>query len=399
MRLTDLSIRSLPVPPDGQVTHTDDVLAGFGIRVSQGGTKTFVLVHGPRRERVSLGRYPIISLSQAREKAKVILAERTLGQGRVAKVRFDDAKTAFLEDCKRKNRSRTVNDYGRLLSRHFPFGRTLIDDISRLEITGRLDRLADTPAEQNYAFRVIRRFFNFCVQRGHLTTSPCAGMTAPSRTSPRTRVLSDAELKSIWLACERPGESTNLTALPNPERLELPKHFPEIVKLLILTGQRRGEIAALRIEYCTLEPASDQPAGAPATISLPAEITKNGRAHRFPIGDMAQEILRTVGNGSVEPMLFPARGKKDQPFNGWSKGKTALDETSGVTGWTLHDLRRTFRTNLSKLGVAPHIAERLVNHVSARSEMELVYDQHTYMPEMQRAVALWEGQVAKILGR
>lgn len=383
MRLTDATIRSLAAPIRGQVTYTDDALAGFGVRVSQGGSKSFVLVHGPRRERITLGRYPIISLSQAREKAKVLLAEQTLGTASTSKIKFDEAKEAFLADCRRKNRPRTVKDYGRLLTSHFAFGRTPIGNISRLDISRKLDKLDGTPAEQNYAFRVIRRLFNFCIQKGHLGVSPCAGMRSPAETTRRTRILTDVELKAIWDACCG-AEQTN-GAIGTPP---LPRHFPQIVKLLILTGQRRGEIAALQTTYCDL--ATAQNSDASDTVTLPATLSKNKRDHQFPVGVTAKEVLREAIGEAEGSFLFPARGKANKPFNGWSKGKKALDDLSGVKGWTLHDLRRTFRTNLSKLGVAPHIAERLVNHISARSEMEVVYDQHTYLPEMKTAVQKWE---------
>ncbi len=387
MRLTDATIRSLAAPVRGQVTHTDDTLAGFGIRVSQGGAKSFVLVHGPRRDRVTLGRYPIISLSQARDKARVLLAEQTLGTASASKIKFDEAKQAFLTECRRKNRPRTVKDYERLLTSHFAFGRIPIADINRLEISRKLDKLDDTPAEQNYAFRVIRRFFNFLIQKGHLAVSPCAGMRSPASTSPRTRVLTDAELKAIWDVCSRAEQRTDVISTP-----PLPTYFPQIVKLLILTGQRRGEVAALQTIYCDLA-TPRQPNGSD-TVILPAALSKNKRNHQFPIGGMAKELLLKAVGEAEGSFLFPARGKPNKPFNGWSKGKRVLDELSGVKAWTLHDLRRTFRTNLSKLGVAPHIAERLVNHISARSEMELVYDQHTYLPEMRDAIERWERELA-----
>ena len=97
-------------------------------------------------------------------------------------------------------------------------------------------------------------------------------------------------------------------------------------------------------------------------------------------------------------ILFPARGKASTPFNGWSKSKKALDKLCSIPHWTLHDLRRTFRTNLGRLGVAPHIAERLVNHISARSEMEIVYDQYKYLPEMRQAMETYEDWLRGILG-
>jgi integrase len=237
-----------------------------------------------------------------------------------------------------------------------------------------LNRILDSlsPTSRTQAIRTYTAFFNWCIRRHYLDTSPCARMVAGQSTS-RARVLSDQELQSIWRACEvgaRPPLGSQTDDLPS-----LPQHFVTVVKLLILTGQRRGEISALRREYFSHNQQ---------TICLPGELTKNGREHTFPVGHTCCLLLNTHSHQHSD-FLFPARGKTSKPFNGWSKSKKALDKLSGVTGWTLHDLRRTFRTNLGKLGVAPYIAERLVNHVSAQTDMERVYDQYKYMPEMRDA--------------
>jgi integrase len=188
------------------------------------------------------------------------------------------------------------------------------------------------------------------------------------KEAPRARVLSDDELRDVWRASGS---------------LDLPAPFRTIIKLLIVTGQRRGEIAALRSSYISHNQQ---------TICLPGDLTKNHREHTFPIGPLGRSLIPT-GEG----LLFSAKGRPNRPFNGWSKSKIVLDELCGVSKWTLHDLRRTFRTNLGRLGVTPHIAERLVNHISARSDMEEVYDLYQYLPEMRAAAELWEGHLENIL--
>jgi integrase len=165
--------------------------------------------------------------------------------------------------------------------------------------------------------------------------------------------------------------------------------YCRIVQLLILTGQRRGEIAALHSTFY------DQKDG---TVRLPASLTKNGREHLFPVGPIAARILDTLAADSPQ-LLLPSPRRDGKPFKGWSKSKKELDRRSGVAKWTLHDLRRTFRTNLARLGVAPHIAERLVNHVSFRSDVEEVYDHYRYLPELGDAMQKWQAHVMAILGR
>jgi integrase len=138
------------------------------------------------------------------------------------------------------------------------------------------------------------------------------------------------------------------------------------------------------------------------TICLPSELTKNAREHTFTLGFTASHLLLSATKEFSETtdtvsdrdnssrLFFPARGKNTRPFSGWSKSKKALDELSGVNEWTLHDLRRTYRSIHGKIGTPPHIAERLVNHISAQTEMERTYDRYTYLSEMHAAVEAYE---------
>jgi integrase len=398
MRLTDLTVRALTLPVKGQRLYYDDTLPSFGCRVSQGGTRSFFVQVGADRQFITIGRYhpDILPLAKARAEAKRILAERVLGKHRPQSIPYDEAKTLFLEACQRKNKARTHYDYSRLLKRHFNFGRKHLADITPTDIQRRLDRLADTPAEQAYAARCIKIFMRWADRRHYIDVSPASRIQARSQSIPRTRVLSNRELKLIWRACDHPTDIDELaktatkahSVIPR-EKLgprSLPTTFCAIVKLLIVTGQRRGEIAALRKGWI-----SDD------TITLPSEITKNGRAHTFPTGQLATTVLqsRTATSGGC---LFPARRRAETCFNGWSKCKATLDTLSGVADWTLHDLRRTFASNLAGLGVQLPVIEKLLNHVSGSfGGIVAVYQRHNFMPEMRDAIDKWETQLNKIL--
>jgi hypothetical protein len=128
MRLTDISIRSLTPPERGQKMYPDENLPGFGVRVSQGGTKTFVPVHGINRRRETIRRYPTLTLQAARAEARRRLAEYTLGRVSLPPGSFDDAVAQFIQAAEKRNKPRTVRDYRRLLRRHFAFGRTKLAD-------------------------------------------------------------------------------------------------------------------------------------------------------------------------------------------------------------------------------------------------------------------------------
>lgn len=358
--LTELTIRNLRPPHAGQVTLWDS-LPRFGVRLSPGGAKTFVVVLGSGR-RHTIGHYPTISLSQARDEARRILAQHTLGHSRPRSIPFDEARRLFLEACKRKNKPRTVSDYMRLLKRHFPFGGIQLSDIATHDITKRLDRLASTPAEQNYALVAIKIFFNWAVGRHYIDRSPCANLKKSKRHA-KDRVLTNEELSTVWSAARDIGWP-----------------YGTIVQLLILTGQRRGEIAALRWDWIDQQER---------TISLPASLTKNSRHHTFPYGPVTAELLKSVPQ--LGDALFPARGNPDACFSGWSKCKALLDTRCKIAPWTLHDLRRTFATNLAALNTPPHVVEKFLNHASGSiAGVAAIYNRFQYMDEMRAAMAAWE---------
>ncbi len=375
--LTEITLRALKAPDRGQVTYWDTSgVPGFGVRVSAGGAKTFTLVYGPHRERKTIGRYPAIKLAEARQEARRILADRMLGKFHAQAISWDEAKTLFIAHCARKNRPSTVNDYKRLLTRHFPFARRRLSEITPDEIHRRIDRLVDTPSEQRHAFVALRIFLNWAYRKHYIESNPTDRMALGTPHIARERVLTNTELAAVYR-----------TALTDVDT------FASIVALLVLTGQRRGEIAGLHWSW--IDRSS-------RLIHLPATITKNKRAHAFPLGDAAAAIVDRVPECS--DYLFPASratsraGKPTTVFNGWGKCKTDFDEASGITDWTLHDLRRTFATNLAALGVAPHVTERLLNHVSGTiSGVAAIYNRHAYMEEMREAVRRWEEHLDGLL--
>jgi integrase len=369
--LTDTAIRTAKPPERGTTMLWDGSLKNFGVRISQGGTKTFiVLIASGRRQ--SIGRYPTLSLSQARTEAKRLLAEKALGKVRPIGVPFDDAKAKFLAQCEEENKPRTVQDYRRILKRHFPYGRKAVADINAHELHRRLDKIA-APAERRYAYVVGRIFFNWCVRKRYLDRSPLEHMEVPANGKSRARILSDDELKAVWNA-----------ATEHP--------FGHIVRLLILTGQRRGEIAVLQREWVD---EKEQ------TITLPREITKNSHEHTFPYGDMAAALLAAIPNTGA--YLFPAarnhvKGKPTTCFNGWSKAKADFDESCSIEPWTLHDLRRTFSSGQAALGTPLHITERILNHISGTvSGVAAIYNRYQFLPEMREAMDKWEAKVTSLI--
>ena len=273
-KLTDLAIRALKPPAKGQQTHWDE--HGLGLRISQGGTKTWIVMHGSQRQRQTIGRYPIIGLQDARTQARKFLAEKTLGKRDAPALRFEEALAIFLESESERLRPSTRRNYTRMLKCHFekPLRGKLLTEIQTHHLTDILDKLHSTPREANYSFSVARRFFRWAVQRRYITHSPLQGLSLPTKTFTRERVLSPKELREVW---HKSGND----------------NFGRIIKLCICLGARRGEIAALHSSWIEHETQ---------TITFPSTIMKNALPQTIPFPEIAKPYLE--GDG----LLFPREG-------------------------------------------------------------------------------------------
>jgi len=242
-------------------------------------------------------------------------------------------------------------------------------------------------SQRDHALVCIRVFFRWAISRGYLNADPTAGLQK-TKSLPRTRLLTDDEIRSIWTACDHVDDrAPDADFSPITDHMiRLPGAFSTIVKLLILTGQRRNEIASLRVEYIK-----------DGICTLPSGLTKNKRDHAIPLGACGADILSS--HASKIGLLFPARGSRETPFNGWSKSKAALDKRLGssVEPWTLHDLRRYFASTMARLGVRQEVTKRLLNQRSGIvSGITAVYNQHSYFPEMREAIKKYESFLQSI---
>jgi integrase len=380
--LNDLVIRKTAIPPAGAVQVADGRLPGFGLRVYSSGIRSFYLTyrHNGRSRRLSLGRYPFTTLSQARAKAHLALVELNRGNDPQSarptrRDRFADVLDDFVAGyCRQHNRATTAAETERLLRRYFltAWQRRGLADLTKADIesvlTGILER--GKVAAARHAFAAVRKLFNWCIETGRLDASPCAGMKAPAKHNSRDRVLTDDELAIIWRYTGEHDDTAHT-----------------VIRLLLLTGQRTGEVCGMTWDEIDFERGIWTMAGSR---------TKNHKAHAVPLSTTALAILRRMPR-TTSPLVFPARGKPMQPYAGYTKPKMAIDEATGVTGWTLHDLRRTAATGMARLGVSPHVIERILNHTGGSlGGVAGVYNRFKYMPEMTAALALWEKHLESI---
>ena len=367
--LTDLMIKRLKPPERGQETTWDTQVTGFGVRCSQGGAKTFVVMHGKNRRRVSIGRYPTVSLAAARQKAKQILLDATLNPNKTPSPSYSVALERYLRLREPELKRSTFLEYKRLLETHFSFGETPVEDITTNEIAHVIDQI-EKQGERSHAYVALKVFFNWCVEREYSPSNPMATIRKPKTPTAKERVLDDDELAAIWQATEEFGK------------------YGTIVRLLITTGQRRGQIANLQSDWVDKEKK---------IITFPDDIMKNGREHRLPYGFLTDFVLlRTI---AVDGYYFSPPGLAGRPFTAWSKNKRKLDSLlPDMEPWTLHDLRRTWSTNAARLDIAPHITDRVLSHVSGTlTPVARVYNRYKYETAVREALRAMEKHILGII--
>jgi integrase len=380
MKLTLNRIDSLKCPEGKRdMLVFDDEQRGLGVRVTASGSKTYLAQynwHGQKR-RIPLGSCSGLSLAKARDAVRALMGDVAKGIDPATerkKVRAHEALTlvALLSDWQALHLASKRPSYAAEAVRALrnAFVRYLdlpAADLSRASVVKTLDSMARKGSTAMAARTAAygKAAYGWAVKRGALAINPFVNLpVAP--TLKRERVLSDDELATIWGA----------TASAGP--------FNGIVRLLILTGQRREEVAGMTWAEVS---------GDFSTWTIPASRTKNGATHIVPLASPAQDLLREAPR--FGELVFPGlRG----PFNGWSKAKAALDAKSGVTDWRLHDLRRTVATGLQRLGVRLEVTEQVLNHVSgSRAGIVGVYQRHDFASEKRAALEAWGSHVEAIV--
>ena len=362
MRLTEFSIRALSVEK-GQRTFFDDTFKGFGVRVSQGGAKSYVLVTGKARKLTTIGRVDRLGVKEAREKARAILYAP---KDEKPTLTFQAALDTFLAMRVRpNNRASTAAETQRLITRHFsslydrPIAGLKTGDF--LAITNNLI-VAGKPSEANHAFTAVKTMLRWSRGQGYIDRHPLEDATRPYKPVSRDRWLADHELAKVL--------ATGRTGL-----------YGLLILVLTYTGQRLAQIANLRQEWIE----GDQ-------IRFPASIMKSGQEHPIPIGPATQALLARRSTD----LLF--ENEDGRPFANYGHAHRDFLEASGVPHFTRHDLRRTFSTGLASLGTAPHIIERILDHQSGTiSGIAATYNRFHFLPEMRAAVEKWEEHLANLM--
>jgi|GEM_PF-1650638 len=370
VKLTDLTLRAIKPPPQGQVTYWDKSVRGFNLRASSGGSLTFTVVYGDERTRRTIGRYPIVTLAKARERAEAILAEHTLRGDKPPSIMFTEAFDRFITlHLKVKNKPSSAAATERLIRVHLlpKYEKKRLEDITPRSIADLIDELIDTPSECLHTYTAAKTFFRFCERRSYVTKSPLGSLEAPTRPVSRERVLSVAEVAVLWSTSHLGGK------------------YGTLLRLLLLTGQRLSQIALLRPEYIDREAK---------TITWSGSVMKNSKPHTIPYGDVTAKLLDTLPS---DGFLFPTR--KRNSFTNWSNAHRLYLKASKMEHFTRHDLRRTYSTLQASIGTPLHITELLLSHRGGTiSGVAAVYMRYNFAAEMRKAVETYEGYLATLTG-
>jgi integrase len=384
VKLTKNSIDLLPTPASDTI-YWDAGCPGFGVKVTPKGRKVFVVLYrtggaGSSLRKYTIGVFGRITLHQARVAAQRVFAaklegrdpaaEKRTAKRKVVADRVDELLEAFITQHVSQNRS--AAEISRVLRRGVgkAWGHKSIHEISKRDVVELISAIEQrgAPVAANKTLKTIKTFLRWCVGRAVLDLSPADGVPLPAKEVARDRVLTDPELAQIILAARTVGGP-----------------YAGIVELLALTGQRREEAARSTWDEFDLDQG---------IWTLPKARTKNAKLHTVHLSAQAIAVLKRMKKHG--PFVFSVHG--GTPFQGFSFAKRELDDMSGVRNWRLHDLRRTCVSGMARLGIPPHVADKILNHQSGTiSGVAAIYQRHDFLDERNGAMERWGAHVAKIV--
>lgn len=364
-----------------QEDYWDEGLTGFGVRVSKEGKKSWFVKYrlGSRRPRVTFGVYPILGLADARRQAQAILNEAAQGVDVSAQKRaqrlaetVQDLGELYLERHAKLNKKSWEEDQRILQREVFPkWGSRKATELARRDVIALLDAIVarGSPIQANRTLALVRKVFNFGIQRDLLEINPCYQVSRPAEESARERVLTLDEIRTVWLATDR-----------------LDTLVGDIFRLCILTAQRGAEVRSMAWADLDLE------AG---WWTIPGERTKNGLTHRVPLTAQSIEIVRRrAQERDKSPWVFPSPTAHGQHVDNVQKAIQRLRAATGVD-FVGHDFRRTAASHMASLGIPRLVISKVLNHVEAG--ITRVYDRHSYDREKREALEAWGKQVQEVL--
>jgi integrase len=393
MVLTQLGIERLRPPTKGRVIHWDARVRGFGLRITDKDARSWIAMYRVAGKPVmqTLGRLSEIpKVDDARRLARTAIATAHTGVNPVTIRRAEEAiaeaqKLTFAEvadryvheHVDRKLRPSSRAEIRRIIEHDLKpqWGARPICEITRRDVNDLLDAKADQRKRPrngrqdgagimaNRILALLRALFGWAVSKDLVDVNPTIGARRRAKEISRDRVLNDDEIVAFWTACE---------ALQYP--------FGPLFQVLLVTAQRRDEVGEMRWSELDVEKRE---------WTLPRERAKNDNGIVVHLSPVAAEIIAQLPQINGSDFVFTTNGRT--PVSGFSKAKGRLDQLmGGPPHWTLHDLRRTGASGMARLGIAPHVADKGINHVAGgRRGIAAVYDRYDYLPERKAALEAW----------
>jgi integrase len=351
----------------------DTTCVGFGARRQTNGLFYYVRYrHGGTQTVRSIGRHGAPwTPDTARTKAKELLGVVAGGRDPFAVTASGDSFGVVMERYLERRESSLRPKSFLEISRYLrvgaaPLHALPLGEINRRRVALLLGEIEDASGgvSRNRARSALSAFFAWAIREGYVDVNPVSGTGRADEGGSRERILSEEEIRALWCGLEQTA-------------------FDDVVRLLLLTGQRRMEIGALR--WAEVDLAGN-------AILLPAERTKNHRAHTLPLSQQARAIIEGQSRRNSTDFVFGENGMLD-----WDRGKIALDARVGIAPWKIHDLRRTCATGMSEIGLLPHIVEAVLNHQSGhKSGVAGIYNRARYADEMRTALQRWADHVERL---
>jgi integrase len=351
----------------------DTQCVGFGARKQTNGCFYYVRYrHNGSQIVKSIGRHgspwtPDTARTRARELLGVVAGGNDPFLAPLSSETFGEEIERYLLRKKRSLKPRSFIEIARHLRKYaLPLHKLHLAQIDRRTIAVLLGQIetASGAIARNRLRSSLSAFYAWTIQEGLTEINPVSGTGMADEGGSRDRVLTQDELRKFWHAL---GDD----------------HFSDIVRLLLLTGQRRNEIGALEWGEVDFKRGM---------IVLSPDRTKNSRQHELPMSRQALAILERQPRRNSSDYLFGERA-----FNNWGRCKQEVDQRVGIAAWRLHDLRRTCATGMAELGVQPHIIEAVLNHVSGhKAGVAGIYNRARYEGEMRDALQRWADYVDKI---
>lgn len=395
----------------------DGAVKGFGLKVTPGGGKVYVLQYrmggrGASTRRYTIGRHgspwtPDTARDEARRLLRMVEDGTDPQASKIEERREQPPAPAVLTVAKLAERfiaehiranNRAPYEAVRIVNVYIvpAWGTRPAASITKRDVNTLVSEITTRGAavQANRVLAKVKKLFAWAAEQDLIDANPAASAKPTKKETARDRVLSDAELVEVWQA---------LDAEPYP--------FGPLTKLLMLTAQRRDEVAGMRWSELDLDRSM---------WTIPRERAKNDRAHEVPLSDTAVAVIRTVpkmqdADGRTIDLLFSTTGST--AVSGFGRAKDRLDaailrnrrraleeagsnpnEAQPMPGWTYHDIRRTVTTGLARIGIAPHVADRILNHVAGSIRgVAAVYNRHGYIEERRAALDAWASQLHQIV--